>query len=48
MKSQTLDFEIGEFFYLCRVTLDQHAPRKQKYALGSHMPFKNKTLLKKI
>ena len=37
-----------EFFKMCRSTLDQHAPRKQKYARGNHMPFMNKTLSKEI
>ena len=37
-----------EFFNMCRSTLDQHAPRKQKYARGNHMPFMNKTLSKEI
>ena len=32
-----------EFFNICRSTLDQHAPRKQKHARGNHMPFMNKT-----
>ena len=31
-----------EFFNMCRWMLDQHAPRKQKYARGNHMPFMNK------
>ena len=31
---------------MCKSTLDQHAPRKQKYARGNHMPFMNKTLSK--
>ena len=29
-----------------RSALDQHAPRKQKYARGNHVPFMNKTLSK--
>ena len=33
---------------MCRSTLDQDAPRKQKYARGNHMPFMNKTISKKI
>ena len=37
-----------EFFNICRSTLDQHAPRKQKHARGNHMPFMNKTLSKEI
>ena len=36
------------FFNMCRSTLDQHAPRKQKYARGNHMPFMNKTPSKEI
>ena len=36
------------FFKMCRSTLDQHAPRKQKYARGNHMRFMNKTLSKEI
>ena len=36
------------FFYICRTTLDQHAPRKKKYARGNHMPFINKTLSEEI
>ena len=36
------------FFDICRTTLDQHAPRKKKYARGNHMPFINKTLSKEI
>ena len=35
-------------FDMCRITLDQHAPRKRKYARGNHMPFVNKTLSKVI
>ena len=37
-----------EFFNMRRSTLDQHAPRKQKYARGNHMPFMNKILSKEI
>ena len=33
---------------MCRSVLDQHAPRKQKYARGNHMPFMNKTLSKVV
>ena len=36
------------FFDICRTTLDQHAPRRKKYARDSHMSFINKTLSKKI
>ena len=37
-----------EFFNMCRSKLDQHAPQKQTYARGNHMPFMNKALSKKI
>ena len=37
-----------EFFNTCQSTFDQHAPRKQKYARGNHMPFMTKTLSKEI
>ena len=33
---------------MCQSTLAQHAPRKQKYAKGNHMPFMNKILSKEI
>ena len=33
-----------EFFNMCRLTLNQHAPWKQKYARGNNMRFMNKTL----
>ena len=36
------------FFDLCRVTLDQHVPRKQKYSRGHHMIFVGKTISKEI
>ena len=39
---------LDKVFNMCRSTLDQHAPRKQKYARGNHMPFMNKTLSKEI
>ena len=29
---------------LCQIILYQHAPRKQKYARGNHMPFLNNTV----
>ena len=32
----------------CKRMLDIHAPRKQKYARGNHMPFMNKALSKEI
>ena len=37
-----------EFINICRSTLDQHAPRKQKYARGNHVSFLNKILSKEI
>ena len=36
-----------KFFNMCQSTLDQHAPRKQKYARGNHMPFMNRLSQKK-
>ena len=42
------DNRFSGFFDTCRTTLDQHAPRKKKYAKGNHMPFINKTLSKEI
>ena len=42
------DNSFDEFFKMCRSTLDQHAPRTQKYARGNHMPFMNNTLSKEI
>ena len=42
------DNRFSGFFDICRTTLDQHAPRKKKYAKGNHMPFINKTLSKEI
>ena len=42
------DNSFDEFLNVCRSTLVQHAPRKQKYARGNHMPFMNKTLSKEI
>ena len=32
----------------CKRMLDIHAPRKQKYLRGNHMPFTNKALSKEI
>ena len=51
ISNSQLEFDnnsFDEFFNMCRSTLDQHAPRKQKYARGNHMPFMNKTLSKEI
>ena len=42
------DSGFNDFFDICRAILDQHAPRKQKYARGNHMPFMNKTISKEI
>ena len=42
------DNRFNSFFDICRTTLDQHAPRKKKYARDNHMPFINKTLSKEI
>ena len=42
------DRGFNDFFEICQVILDQHAPRKQKYARGNHMPFMNKTISKEI
>ena len=50
-KSLTLilnDKGFSGFFNICRTAVDQHAPRKKKYARGNHMPFINKTVLKEI
>ena len=32
----------------CKRILDIHAPRKQKYSRGNHIPFTNKVLSKEI
>ena len=42
------DSKFSGVFDMCRITLDQHASRKRKYARGNHMPFVNKTLSKVI
>ena len=42
------DSGFNDFFDIRRAILDQHAPRKQKYARGNHMPFINKTISKEI
>ena len=42
------DSGFNDFFDICRAILDRHAPRKQKYARGNHMPFMNKTISKEI
>ena len=49
-----LDVSIDEnegfsiFSDICKKILNYHAPCKQKYALGNHLPFKSKTLSKEI
>ena len=42
------NYSFDEFLNMCRSTLDQHAPWKQKCARGNHTPFMNKTLSKEI
>ena len=51
--SKLLEVSIGEneesfsnFLDICKKNLTYHAPCKQKYARGNHLPFINKTLLK--
>ena len=39
---------LSDFLNMCKRILYLHAPRKQKYARGSHMPFMNRVLSKKI
>ena len=39
---------LGDFLNTCKKNLDLHAPRKQKYARGNHMPFMNRALSKEI
>ena len=39
---------LSDFLSICKITLDLHAPRKQKYARGNHMPFMNRALSKEI
>ena len=33
---------------MCQKTLNHHAPAKQKFARGNHLPFMNKTLSKVV
>ena len=40
--------ELSDFLSTCKRILDLHAPRKQKYARGNHMPFMNRALSKEI
>ena len=40
--------ELSDFLSICKIILDLHAPRKQKYARGNHMPFVNRALSKEI
>ena len=42
------DNRFSGFFDICRTTLDQHAPRKKRYARGNNMPFINKNLSREI
>ena len=37
-----------EFIEICQKTLNHHAPTKQKFVRGNHLPFMNKTLSKAI
>ena len=39
---------LSDFLSTCKRILDLHAPRKQKYARGNHMPFMNRALSKEI
>ena len=50
ISSSYLEFNDNGFsgiFDICQTMLDQHAPRKKKYARGNHIPFINKTLSKR-
>ena len=40
--------DLEEFIKICQKTLNHHAPAKQKFARGNHLPFMNKTLSKVI
>ena len=40
--------ELSEFLNTCKRILDLLAPRKQKYARGSHTPFMNRALSTEI
>ena len=53
--SELLNVSIGEneegfsnFLDICKKNVNYHAPCKQKYARGNHLPFMNKTLSKEI
>ena len=53
--SELLDVSIGEnekdfsnFLDICKKNVNDHAPCKQKYVRGNHLPFMNKTLSKEI
>ena len=39
---------LSNFLNTCNRILDLHAPRKQKYAIGNHIPFMNRALCKEI
>ena len=39
---------LEEFTEMCQKTLNHHAPAKQKFVRGNHLPFINKTLSKAI
>ena len=46
--SENSNIRLNEFLSIYMDTLDQYAPCKQKYTRGNHLPFMNKTILKKI
>ena len=53
--SELLNVSTGEneegfsnFLDICKKNVNYHAPCKQKYARGNHLPFMNKTLSKEI
>ena len=53
--SELLDVSIGEneedfsnFLDICKKNVNHHAPCKQKFARGNHLPFMNKTVSKEI
>ena len=55
MLSELLNFNIEindegftDFFETCNKHLNYHAPSKQKYVRGNHLPFMNKSLSKEI
>ena len=37
----------SNFLDICKKNVNRHAPSKQKYQRGNHLPFINKTLSKK-